>query len=74
MIVYRPSSEISAADFDCIDNYGSTKCQHGEISYLAAESFGRSGGDCGFRYADCPESPLDFISSKINNGVYPFEE
>jgi hypothetical protein len=74
VIVYRPSSEVSDADFDCVDSYDSTKCHHGEISYLVAERFGRSGGDCGSRYADCPESPLDFISSKINDEVYSFEE
>jgi hypothetical protein len=74
VIIYRPSSEVSDADFDCIDSYDSTKCHHEDISYLAAERFGRSGGDCGLRYADCSESPLDFISSKINNEVDPFEE
>ncbi|PNF33889.1 hypothetical protein B7P43_G06738 [Cryptotermes secundus] len=58
-----PSSEMSDADLDCIDGYDSTKCPLGDIPYLAAERFGRSGGDCGFRYADCPQSPLDFISS-----------
>jgi hypothetical protein len=63
----RPSSELSAADFDCDDNYSSKKYHRGDVPYLAAECFGMSGGDCFSRYADCPVSPLDFISSMTDN-------
>jgi hypothetical protein len=65
---FRPS-EALAVDFHCNGSYSSTKHQQKEVSYLAAECFGRSGGDCFLRYEDCPESPLDFISKKINNEI-----
>lgn len=74
MLRYRPSSEVSVADFDCDGNYTSTEYHRGEVPYLAAECFGMSGGDCFSRYAGCPVSPLDFISRMINDETLLSEE
>ncbi|KDR23465.1 uncharacterized protein LOC110837150 isoform X2 [Zootermopsis nevadensis] len=72
--VLTPSSEPSIAGLYCDGNYSSLKYQSEEVPYLAAECFGMSGGNCRIRYADCPESPLDFISRIINDETILSEE
>jgi hypothetical protein len=43
-------------------------------AYVAAEYFGRDGGDCSSRYAACSRSPLDLISTGIENQELLYEE
>jgi len=41
---------------------------------VTAEYFGRDGGDCLSRYAACSSSPLDLISTRIENQELLYEE
>jgi hypothetical protein len=71
---YRPSLHVSGADSDCHETHSSADPKHMKNAYVAAEYFGRGGGDCLSRYAACSRSPLDLISTRIENQELLYEE
>jgi len=62
------------AESDCQEPYCSAHRKHTDNAYVTAEYFGRDGGDCLSRYAACSSSPLDLISTRIENQELLYEE
>jgi hypothetical protein len=62
----RPSQEVRPEEKECSENSYILEKLPLEEQYLAAECLGKSDGNCETAYPDCPNSPLDMISQKLN--------
>ncbi|PNF33888.1 hypothetical protein B7P43_G06739 [Cryptotermes secundus] len=64
--VLTPSEGVQLGEAHCSDSSYGLEYLPLERQYVAAECLGKSDGNCGTAYSNCPKSPLDMISQTLN--------